>query len=184
MSQDGSPVHYVCTRGEAADLIDAAWEFWVCNCGCREAKGSCGRSRHDVCLMFADAGSSGSGKRRIDRVDAEAVLSTARDCGLVARPFRNAQRTAVEGICFCCDDCCGYFLDPTERCDKGPSVESTRVGECNACGLCEDVCYFGARSVTDAGLIVKRDRCHGCGLCADVCPEDCVDMVPRGEGAR
>jgi len=183
MSEDSPAIHFVCTRDEAAELIAASDQFWVCNCGCREAKGTCARSRHDVCLMFADAGASGSGKRRIDRAGAEEILGVALECGLVARPFRNAQRTAVEGICFCCDDCCGYFLDPTERCDKGALVESTSLEACSQCGLCEDACRFGARRVTDTGLVVTPERCYGCGMCVDVCPEHCVDMVPREGGS-
>lgn len=173
-------VHYVCTRNEAADLIASAGDFWVSNCGCREERGKCSRSRHDVCLMFADAGASGTGKRRIDRRAADEILQEARTCGLVARPFRDKPRTSVEGICFCCDDCCGYFLNPTEKCDKGALVERTERAACTDCGLCVEVCHFGARRMADRSLEVLHDQCYGCGLCADVCPESCVSMVARG----
>lgn len=172
-------MHYVCTRDEAGELIASARQYWVCNCGCREGRGTCSRSRHDVCLMFADSGASGNGKRPIDRRAADEILNEARSCGLVARPFRSESRTAVEGICFCCDDCCGYFLDPTEKCDKGPLVQLTEREACSHCGLCSDVCHFGARRMTEGCLEVTRERCYGCGLCADVCPEECVTMAAR-----
>jgi len=44
--------HYVCTLDEARRIIAAHDQFSVSNCGCREAKGVCGRSRMDVCLYF------------------------------------------------------------------------------------------------------------------------------------
>lgn len=179
MSAGALAIHYVCTRDEAGELIASARDYWVCNCGCREERGTCSRSRHDVCLMFADAGASGTVKRRIDRKAADEILEEARSCGLVARPFRNEFRTAVEGVCFCCDDCCGYFLNPTEECDKGKLIEQTERGACSDCGICVEVCHFGARRMADGSLDVLRDGCYGCGLCADVCPEDCVSMVAR-----
>jgi Pyruvate/2-oxoacid:ferredoxin oxidoreductase delta subunit len=179
MSAGDLAMHYVCTRDEAGELIASARDYWVSNCGCREGRGTCSRSRHDVCLMFADAGASGTGKRRIDRETAEGILDEARSCGLVARPFRDESRTATEGICFCCDDCCGYFLDPTEKCEKGALIERTAREACTDCGLCVDVCHFGARRMASGSLGVRSEQCYGCGLCADACPEECVNMVAR-----
>ena len=172
-------MHYVCTMDEARQLVEAETEYWVSNCGCREARGRCARSRHDVCLMFVDVDASGSGKRRIDRGEVERILGDAGVRRLVARPFRNAERTLVEGICFCCDDCCEYFLNPGEKCDKGALIERTDAEACTDCALCVDSCYFDARRVFEGALDVLRERCHGCGLCIDVCPEACVTMVQR-----
>jgi ferredoxin len=179
MGQGDRALHFVCTMDEARQLVDAAGAYWVSNCGCREERGTCARSRHDVCLMFADTGASGSAKRAIGRVDVDGILLEADARRLVARPFLSEDRGSVEGICFCCDDCCGYFLDPTEKCDKGALIERTERGACSDCGACVEVCHFGARRVADGSFGVLRDRCYGCGLCAGVCPEDCVSMVAR-----
>jgi MinD superfamily P-loop ATPase len=44
--------------------------------------------------------------------------------------------------------------------------------KCNQCGLCEDVCRFGA--ITD--LEVDPTSCEGCGFCFHVCPEAAITM--------
>ena len=181
MAKQNIPIHYVSTRDEAKKLCDARTKFWVSNCGCREGntKG-CQRSRIDVCLMFgAGQNSSGSGKREIAKRDVTVILKEAKDKNLVARPFRSDDRKKTDGICFCCDDCCGYFLDPKETCDKGKLIEKTDLKQCTQCGACESVCYFCARKMKKDKLMVNRDKCYGCGLCVDACPVNCIEMVKR-----
>ena len=56
-------MHFVCTMSEAANLISTHSKFWVSNCGCRERKGTCSQSRHDVCLMF-NSNVEGSGGKK------------------------------------------------------------------------------------------------------------------------
>jgi len=176
-----SSLHYVCTREEARELIKPVTRFWVSNCGCREERGKCERSRIDLCLIFAEGDpGSGSGKHEISRAELEAIFQEAEAKHLVTRPFRNEARTATDGICFCCDDCCGYFLNRDEVCDKGKFGEQTDSERCTDCEVCVDVCFFGARKMTDGKLVVAGGGCYGCGLCQDVCPEDCIAMVARG----
>ena len=83
------------------------------------------------------------------------------------------------GICFCCDDCCDYFLYPDEKCDKGVYIEETNLDLCDDCGICVDVCYFKARKKDNGQLIIEQDNCYGCGLCIDACPEGGIGMVRR-----
>lgn len=174
-------IHYVSTLDEAAELINEHDEFWVCNCGCREAQDKCARSRIDVCLFFqGEGGFSGSGHRKIKRAQADGILKEAIDKKLVARPFRNdKKRDEIDGICFCCDDCCAYFLDPKEECDKGKFVERTDLVNCEACGACVELCYFKARKVTKDRLRIFAEKCYGCGLCIGACPNEYIEMVPR-----
>jgi hypothetical protein len=74
----------------------------------------------DVCLIFnPDDPGSGSGKKEVTLTEVMGIVQEAEEKHLVARPYRDKTRTVTDGICFCCDDCCGYFLDPSERCDKG-----------------------------------------------------------------
>jgi len=173
--------HYVCTHDEARMLVDNYDRYWVSNCGCRESKenGKCNRSRIDLCLMFrGDIETSGSGLREISRDEVAGILKEAADTFLVARPFRNENdRSVVEGICFCCDDCCWYFTKPDEKCDKGALIEKTDLETCDDCGNCQDVCYFGARWMKDEQLVLDRDKCYGCGLCVEVCPTGSIKMV-------
>jgi ferredoxin len=180
MSKDDLHMHYVCTHYEAEKLIKSHTQFWVSNCGCRELRGGCNRSRLDVCLMFkGDTGASGSGLREISPEEARAILAEANDKMLVARPFRNmADMSETEGICFCCDDCCGYFLDKNEICDKGSLIAFTHLKSCSACGDCIEYCHFGARYFENKQITTDYAKCYGCGLCAIACPETCIDMVP------
>ena len=180
MNEKDAAFHYVCTHERARELVESHDRFWVSNCGCREGKGNCARSRMDLCLIFAESfPGSGTGKRQVILTDVKEILREARDKHLVARPFRDEKRSATDGICFCCDDCCGYFLDPTEKCDKGEMVESTDLMQCNNCGECVGVCYFKARRMAADHLAVDTSNCYGCGLCIEVCPEECIQLIDR-----
>jgi Pyruvate/2-oxoacid:ferredoxin oxidoreductase delta subunit len=133
----------------------------------------------DLCLMFTpDFPGSGSGKKEATLAEVLGVLQEAEDKYLVARPWRGDARRETIGICFCCDDCCGYFRDPSERCDKGDLVAQTAFDACTHCSVCVDVCYFHARAMAGEKLTVDPERCYGCALCMAVCPEECVRMVP------
>lgn len=182
MSEKEIPIHYVCTHEQAQSLIDRGERFWVSNCGCRERnEQGCKRSRIDVCLFWNehDAG-SGSKKHEVARCDVAEIMKEAKDKWLVTRPFRNEDRTATDGICFCCDDCCGYFVPGNDyACDKGEMIETTAMADCTQCGECEKVCYFYARKMKDGALALERDKCFGCGLCVASCPAECIRLERR-----
>jgi ferredoxin len=180
MAGEGSHFHYVATRAQAAALIAAHDKFWVSNCGCREGGPGCNHSRLDVCLFFdPQMGGTGGNFREVDRAFAEGILREAEEKHLVCRPFRyDKDRTRTQGICFCCE-CCGYFPVEEDACDRGRFRERTDITACSQCGACADVCYFGARAMTDGELAVASEKCYGCALCLDVCPEGCIEMVAR-----
>ncbi|MFB0510103.1 MAG: DUF362 domain-containing protein [bacterium] len=182
MNEAKIPIHYVCTHQQAQALIDQHDQFWVSNCGCREEKGDCKRSRMDICLMWVeyDQG-SGSGKKPVTRTDVDAIMKLAKEKNLVTRPFRNEARNQTDGICFCCDCCCGYFQPGNDyTCDKGEFIEKTDMDDCTHCGECETVCYFKARKMKDDKLVIDRDNCYGCGLCIDSCLVGCIRTAARG----
>lgn len=181
MNEEKIPLHFVCTRDEAGMIIAGRDKFYIGECGCRANRDRCARSHNDVCLEFYDqTAADGIGRKEVSRAEAEGLLKVAEKNHLVARPFRDYDtRRHTEGICFCCDDCCAYFLDPEEVCDKGEYIEKTSMGDCIDCGACVDVCFFKARAMDADSFTVNRDNCYGCGLCLDVCPVDCIEMVPR-----
>jgi len=178
---DDLAFHYVCTRDEARNLIKDAERFWVSNCGCREGRDDCKQSRMDLCLFFKpDMGGTGSGFKEVNRKFAEGILKVAEEKLLVTRPFRDEDdKSQTQGSCFCCSDCCGYFHNPEEKCDKGRFIEKTDEEECTHCGACADVCHFKARTMKDDHRETDRERCYGCGLCVDVCPTGCIEMIER-----
>lgn len=173
--------HFVCTLAQAESLIDSQKRFWVSNCGCREENRGCEYSRLDVCLFFKPEGEgTGSGFKKIDKEFARGILKEARERRLVPRPFRDENdRNQIGGICFCCPDCCSYFQNEAEICEKGDFIEKTDNDACIACGTCTDVCCFGARKINNGELFIDRSLCFGCGLCAEVCPMHCISMILR-----
>jgi ferredoxin len=182
MSQSEIPIHYVCTHEQAREIAFSRNRFWVSNCGCRERRGHCGRSRTDICMIFRDdIGSSGSRMKEVTLTDVLAIFDEASQKRLVTRPYRNDQdRSLTDGLCFCCSDCCEYLLNPEENaCDKGISIETTDMELCNFCGDCVKACYFDARKMVDDELVVARDNCYGCGLCVDTCTEKAIAMIAR-----
>lgn len=179
MAEKKLSMHYVCTHDEAKRLIEKNKEFWVSNCGCRESQKSCKRSRIDVCLGFKEGQTSTDhGLKELTREDAMEIFKEGVDKHLVTRPWRNEQRTETDGICFCCDCCCGYFLED-EKCDKGKYIENTDMEQCNHCGVCVDECYFDARKMDDDQLVITSKNCYGCGLCVDACATSAISMKKR-----
>jgi len=182
MGEQENALHFVCTHDEAEELIQRHKEFWISNCGCREEKGKCHQSRKDICLDFSGTfGGTGSNYHRVDQDFVDDLLQEAHEKKLVTRPYRDFDtKTTTQGICFCCNDCCGYFLNQEELCDKGKYIEETDYDCCSDCGLCVDVCYFKARKINDKGnLEIDRDECYGCGLCFQICPVECIEMIKR-----
>jgi len=114
----------------------------------------------------------------INRLELSEVLKEAEEKKLVPRPFRDDEtHSKTQGICFCCADCCSYFLDKNEKCDKGSLKVKTDFSNCSHCGLCVDVCHFQARILANERLIETPEQCYGCGLCEKVCPESCIQMI-------
>lgn len=52
---------------------------------------------------------------------------------------------------------------------------------CTLCGLCEEMCRFGAISI-NGHLTIDARACEGCGLCDHVCPVDAISMLPAVAG--
>ncbi|MEG1609874.1 MAG: ATP-binding protein [Bilophila sp.] len=65
------------------------------------------------------------------------------------------------------------FLNPTL---SSSETVSLRVPEldlelCTSCGLCRDICHYGAIARFASRLSLFPDMCHGCGGCFAVCPQ-------------
>jgi heterodisulfide reductase subunit A2 len=63
-----------------------------------------------------------------------------------------------------------------------PLVSQVDAEKCIGCGLCSEVCCFGAitmEAIEGKGLRAKNipASCKGCGLCAASCPQHAIDML-------
>jgi len=63
-----------------------------------------------------------------------------------------------------------------------PLVSNVDVEKCIGCGLCTEVCSFGAIALEEVSGKGHRARnipasCKGCGLCAASCPRHAIDML-------
>ncbi len=61
-----------------------------------------------------------------------------------------------------------------------------RQDACSGCGLCEELCRFGAISSEETGagkaFSIMPLRCEGCGVCVRFCPEKAIDFPERLSG--
>lgn len=61
-------------------------------------------------------GGTGSNFNKVNKEFVEGILQKAETTHLVTRPFRyEDNKTRIQGMCFCCDDCCYYFTESQKR---------------------------------------------------------------------
>jgi heterodisulfide reductase subunit A len=52
---------------------------------------------------------------------------------------------------------------------------------CIGCGLCEEICPYGAPKIEDGKSKVREILCRGCGSCAAECPRRAITMRHFGD---
>ncbi len=62
-----------------------------------------------------------------------------------------------------------------------------RASDCTGCGICSDLCRFGAIGLRQDGEDIRTYRidpvsCEGCGVCVQFCPEKAIDFPERSCG--
>jgi MinD superfamily P-loop ATPase len=55
---------------------------------------------------------------------------------------------------------------------------------CMGCGVCLDMCRFGAVLPDDGKFRIDPLRCEGCKVCVSFCPEEAIDFPSRHCGTR
>ncbi len=78
----------------------------------------------------------------------------------------------------------GLFLGGSSLGRETVTVPMPVVDEslCDGCGLCAEVCQFGAIAVPRAKPLLFPELCHGCGGCSRVCPRGAVRERDRRIG--
>ena len=57
------------------------------------------------------------------------------------------------------------------------------IETCIGCGVCEEVCTFGAIEVVD-GVAVVNEKCTLCGSCVDECEAGALSIERQGKSCR
>jgi MinD superfamily P-loop ATPase len=68
---------------------------------------------------------------------------------------------------------------------SGGSVAWVDPASCLACGVCEEVCRFGAIRAPEAGNAYEVDplACEGCATCYYQCPEEAIHLTAQSAGS-
>ncbi len=62
---------------------------------------------------------------------------------------------------------------------QGGGTAVIRPERCSQCGLCIELCRFGA---VTADFTIDSIGCESCGVCVDLCPEQAIDFPPKNSG--
>ncbi len=87
-------------------------------------------------------------------------------------------------VCDCDVDAADLHLvlEPTirERHEFESGHEAViRQNDCTGCGICQDLCRFGAISNNVDMFHIDSISCEGCGVCVRFCPEGAIDFPLR-----
>jgi MinD superfamily P-loop ATPase len=87
-------------------------------------------------------------------------------------------------VCDCDVDAADLHLvlEPTirERHEFESGHEAViRQSDCTGCGICQDLCRFGAISSTVDMFSIDSISCDGCGVCVRFCPAAAIDFPQR-----
>lgn len=76
------------------------------------------------------------------------------------------------------------LLKPEMGLEEVVGLSTPRVDEsqCDFCGVCAEVCAYGAICVLGRTVMVLDHLCHGCGGCALLCPRKAISEVQRPVG--
>ena len=163
----------------------------VYECACRDANATpCQPTQ--VCMVIGQPFGDfilehhPQSSRRLTQSEALKLLREEYERGhLHSAWFKDAMLDRFYAICNCCKCCCAGIQAMTKY--GIPMMASSgyvaRVDSefCATCGVCVEVCPFGAISLNETSAIINWEQCMGCGICAGQCPDEAMSLV-RDEG--
>jgi ferredoxin len=156
----------------------------VIDCPCRSAR------EHpclplDVCLIVGEPFASfviehqPKRSRWITSRQAQQILEEEDQRGHVHHAFfKDAMLGRFYAICNCCTCCCAALQAQRNGIPMLASsgyVAYVDEDLCISCGMCEQVCLFGAMHYTSIAE-VDEDKCMGCGLCVNQCQSSAIQL--------
>lgn len=181
-----SGVHRILDMKELRDLLENAEIIAQEECYCRKKMKNC-MEPMDGCLSLDEEAKIAIEKDNVKMISVDEALQAMQrtyDAGLVHMAYTDEGKDKVGIICSCCKCCC-HSLSAALRFGYPDHVFSSNYvtthnpDDCNDCGICVDRCQFGAREITEEGLVYHKENCFGCGLCIKYCTEGAIDMVKR-----
>ena len=158
----------------------------VLECPCRASRANPCQPL-DVCLVVGEPFASfvaehhPSRSRWITPEEAGEILYAEHERGHVHHAFfKDAMLNRFYAICNCCACCCGAMQawhHGTPMLASSGYVSRVAANLCVGCGICADLCQFGALSVNDGIAVVDTTACMGCGVCVSKCPEGALSLV-------
>ncbi len=134
----------------------------------------------DVCLIVGEPFVSfviehkTKGARRISKKEALQILKEEDERGHIHTAwFKSAMGNRFYAICNCCSCCCAgmkAFKDyDIPMLASSGYVAKIDEGVCLKCGLCLEICPFGAIEMDGSKVAINYDKCMGCGVCVTKC---------------
>ena len=80
------------------------------------------------------------------------------------------------------EDMCGIALPHVYTLEDVPEfdlVAHINIDACTLCGLCLEVCAYGAIELEPEPVVIK-DKCVACSLCYNICPTEAVTLGKKG----
>lgn len=170
----------------ARDLIlESPDHILAIDCPCRSARSNpC--LPLDVCLVVGEpfasfaAAHHAERSRWIDRNEANDILVVEAERGHVHHAFfKEAAFGRFFAVCNCCTCCCGAIQAQRNGIPMLASsgyVSSVDKYKCSGCGVCSDICPFGAARLVDGEVKIDTQSCMGCGVCVRSCPNIALNL--------